>query len=191
MSSDKRNSIIAKAIGLIFLLFNVALSLDMPFEAPLFIKCDPILQNRRCMHIFQNSFDWTSVFYRERWISLPNYSLASWAMPKIQPWIAGGANKQFVCKLLRKNSIGAWTNNPNLLMQRCTKLKLGSFYSPGILHPPRYSWQSIYISLPDNEGIFTEKRSSINSFVTATWTNGHNSKTNPSIKTKQRFLNSQ
>jgi len=43
-------------------------------------------------------------------------------------------------------------------------------YKVEFLHPPRYSWRSIYISVPDNEGVFTEKRSSINSFVTTTWT---------------------
>jgi len=31
MPSDKHNSIMAKAIGLIFLLFDVASSLDVPF----------------------------------------------------------------------------------------------------------------------------------------------------------------
>jgi len=56
------------------------------------------------------------------------------------------------------------------------------------LHPSRYSWRSIYTSVPDNESAFTEKRSSINSFIIATSTNGHNSKSNPSNK---RFSNSQ
>jgi len=112
-------------------------------------------------------------------------------MPKIQPWIAGRANKQFCAQAIEKKSISAWINNQNLLMKWCTKLKLGSFIRQEFLHPPRYGWQSIYISMPDNEGIFTEKRLSINSFVTAMWTNSHNSKTNPSTKTKQRFSNSQ
>jgi len=39
MLSDKRNSIMAKAMGLTFLLLDVASSLDVPFEALLFIKC--------------------------------------------------------------------------------------------------------------------------------------------------------
>jgi len=113
-------------------------------------------------------------------------------MWKIQPWIVGRTNKQICMQAIEKKSTGAWTNNHNLLMQWCTKLELGSFYSPGISPLTKiYIWQSIYISVPDNEGVFTEKRSSINSFVTATWTNSHNSKTNPSTKTKQRFLNSQ
>jgi len=92
-----------------------------------------------------------------------------------------------------KKSTGTWTNHYNLLMQWCTKLKLGSFYSPGISphqdivdDPP-----PLYISAPDNEGVFTKKRWPINSFVTTTWTNGHNSKTNPSAKMKQSFSNTQ
>jgi len=39
MPSNKRNSIMAKAMGLIFLLFNVALSLDVPFGTPKYVQC--------------------------------------------------------------------------------------------------------------------------------------------------------
>jgi len=63
--------------------------------------------------------------------------LLSWAMPKIQPWIAGQANKQFCTQTIEKKSRGAWKNNHNLLMQRCTKLKLDSFYLPGISPPTK------------------------------------------------------
>jgi len=65
---------------------------------------------------------------------------------------------------------------------------MAHFICQEFLYPPSHNWWSIYISVP---GVFTEKRSSINSFVTAMWADSHNSKTNPSIKTKQRFVNSQ
>jgi len=39
MSSDKRNSITAKAIGLISSLFNIASSWDVPFRQPLQLQC--------------------------------------------------------------------------------------------------------------------------------------------------------
>ena len=39
MPSDKRNSITAKAMGLISSLFNVASSRDMPFHQPLQLQC--------------------------------------------------------------------------------------------------------------------------------------------------------
>jgi len=39
MPSDKCNSITAKPMGLIFLLFDITSSLDVPFEALMFIKC--------------------------------------------------------------------------------------------------------------------------------------------------------
>ena len=37
--SGKRNSIMAKAMGLIFSLFNVALSQDVPFGTPQYVQC--------------------------------------------------------------------------------------------------------------------------------------------------------
>jgi len=39
MPSDKHNSITAKAMGLIFFLFDVALSLDVPFGTPQHVQC--------------------------------------------------------------------------------------------------------------------------------------------------------
>jgi len=89
------------------------------------------------LSMYAHSFYWISVFYWERWISLPSNSLVSWAMPKILPWIAGRANKQFCTQAIEKKSTGAWTNNHNLLMQWYTKLKLGSFYLPGISLPTK------------------------------------------------------
>jgi len=38
MPSDKRNSITAKAMGLIFLLFNIASSLDVYFCTPQYVQ---------------------------------------------------------------------------------------------------------------------------------------------------------
>jgi len=38
MPSDKRNSITAKAMGLIFLLFDVASSLNVPFGTPQYVQ---------------------------------------------------------------------------------------------------------------------------------------------------------
>jgi len=38
MPSDKHNLITAKAMGLIFLLFNVTLSLDVPFGIPQYVQ---------------------------------------------------------------------------------------------------------------------------------------------------------
>jgi len=38
MPSDKRNSITAKAMGLIFLLFDVASSLGVPFGTPQYVQ---------------------------------------------------------------------------------------------------------------------------------------------------------
>jgi len=38
MPSDKRNSITAKAMGLIFLLFDVTSSLDVPFDTPKYVQ---------------------------------------------------------------------------------------------------------------------------------------------------------
>jgi len=96
-------------------------------------------------------------------------------MPKIQPWIAGWANKQFCIY----QCSGVWRWN------------LAHFIRHEFLHPPRYSWWSMYISMLDNEGVFTEKRLSVNSFVTVMWINSFNSETNPSTKPKQRFSNSQ
>jgi len=61
-----------------------------------------------------------------------SYSLVSWAMLKIQPWITGQARKQFCIQGIEKKSTGAWKNNHNLPMQFCPKLKLGSFYLPWI-----------------------------------------------------------
>jgi len=39
MPSDLRNSIMAKATGLIFLLFNVASAQEVPFAIPLYMQC--------------------------------------------------------------------------------------------------------------------------------------------------------
>jgi len=39
MPSDKRNSITAKAMGLIFSLFDVASSREVPFDTPQYVQC--------------------------------------------------------------------------------------------------------------------------------------------------------
>jgi len=39
MPSDKHNSITAKATGLIFSLFDITLSQDVPFGTPQYIQC--------------------------------------------------------------------------------------------------------------------------------------------------------
>ena len=39
MPSDKRNSIMAKATGLIFSLFDVALAREVPFGIPQYVQC--------------------------------------------------------------------------------------------------------------------------------------------------------
>jgi len=39
MPSDKRNSIMVKAMDLIFLLFDIASSLDVPFGTPKYVQC--------------------------------------------------------------------------------------------------------------------------------------------------------
>ena len=39
MSSDKRNLIMAKAMGLIFSLFDVASGRDVPFGIPQYVQC--------------------------------------------------------------------------------------------------------------------------------------------------------
>jgi len=39
MPSDLRNSTMAKATGLIFLLFNVASAREVPFAMPLYMQC--------------------------------------------------------------------------------------------------------------------------------------------------------
>ena len=39
MPSDKRNSITAKATGLIFSLFGVASALEVPFGIPQYVQC--------------------------------------------------------------------------------------------------------------------------------------------------------
>ena len=39
MPSDKHNSIMAKAMGLIFSLFDVALAQEVPFGIPQYVQC--------------------------------------------------------------------------------------------------------------------------------------------------------
>ena len=39
MPSDKRNSIMAKATGLIFSLFDIASAREMPFGIPQYVQC--------------------------------------------------------------------------------------------------------------------------------------------------------
>ena len=56
-------------------------------------------------------------------------------------------------------------------------------------HLLRYRLSSMHTSVLDKGDIFTEQRSSVNPFVTATSNNSYNSKTNLSMETKQRFSN--
>jgi len=99
-----------------------------------------------------------TVFYRERWISLPSYSLVSWAMTKIQPWIAGRANKQFCTQAIEKKIYRCLKKI--IITYQCSCVQswnLAHFIRHEFFHPTRYSWQSIYISVLGNEGVFTGK----------------------------------
>ena len=73
--------------------------------------CDPILENRRLRHSFQNLFYWIFISYRNRWMDLPSFSIASkphWRNSTGKPV---EPIKRFVWNLLIKYSIVALTNN--------------------------------------------------------------------------------
>ena len=120
----------------------------------------------------------------------PSFSLSSWAIMEIQQWIADRANKLICTQAIGNKSTSTSTTNHNFPMQGCTKFRLILICLPWIFHLLRYSLSSMYTSVLDKGGVFTEQRSSVSSFVTATSNNGCYSKANLSTETKSRFSSS-